>query len=68
MDLGLFVPWRPTIPDPSLSARLQRISDSGGGRALYTGVTSGLRCPWDEYLKTMLQAKTEQYEVSSLLV
>lgn len=43
--------------------RVQRISDYGGGRQNYKGITQGLRCSWDEYLSTMLECKPETFEV-----
>jgi len=43
--------------------QVERVSDYGGGRQKYKGITGGLRCRWDVYLRTMLGAETETFEV-----
>lgn len=40
---------------------VERVSDHGGGRLLYRGLSDGLRCSWDDYLRTMIKGKTEVY-------
>jgi hypothetical protein len=39
------------------------VSDHGGGRQIFKGITGGLRCSWDEYLQTMLDGKPQTYEI-----
>jgi hypothetical protein len=39
------------------------VSDHGGGRQKYKGITGGLRCSWDEYLRTMLDGQPQLYEI-----